>query len=192
MMETDCSIMEDLLPLYNEGLVQDDTATWIEAHLMTCSNCAKLAKDSVAPVETQTIRSPVNHEKMMAKITLKLSFYQVIFVGLSFFFAMQTAILNDSFGFILFYTILGIIMYLFYKRMSIIFLIAFTPIFIWSLGSLIPDIMSMSDSLSTRMGMILTHGVFSSIVLALIHYAFALAGAIIGLFILKIRESDLT
>lgn len=189
-MKTDCSIAEDLLPLYNEELVHDETADWIEAHLKTCPNCSKLALDSAEPVSNASIPSPINHDKMMSKITVKLSLYQVIFVGISFFLAMQTALLNDSFGFILSYTLLGTIMYLFYKSFRVIMLVAFTPIFIWSLGTMIPDIVYNAEPLLTRLGVFLSQAILGSLFIAVIHLGFALAGAVIGLFILKIREGE--
>ena len=83
-MNKDCFIAEDLLPLYAEGLLQAETAAWLEAHLKTCVNCRELAKLTSEPVEKETISSTVDHEKMMSKINLKLSIYQIIFVGLSF------------------------------------------------------------------------------------------------------------
>lgn len=189
-MKTDCSITEDLLPLYNEGLVHDATAKWIEAHLKTCSTCTKLAETSATPVDKAIIESPINHEKMMSKITLKLSVFQLIFVGISFFLAMQTAVLNDSFGFILFYTILGTVMYLFYKNIKIIILVAFTPIFIWSMVTFIPEIISMTESTSEIIKLIFTNGLLSSFTLALLHLVFALVGTAIGVLILKLKESE--
>lgn len=189
-MKTKCSITEDLLPLYNEGLVQDETNKWIEAHLKTCPACRVLADKSAESFEVEPIQSPINHEKMMSKITLKLSLYQLIFVGISFFLAMKTAMLNNSFGFILSYTILGMIMYLFYKNIKVILLIAFTPIFIWSLATLIPDAFAMTDSWIVAMGTILKEGIIASFILALIHLIFALIGMLIGVLILKLKEGE--
>lgn len=189
-MKMDCSITEDLLPLYNEGLVQTETAKWIEAHLETCSACKSLAEKSVEPVCKETITSPIDHEKMMSKVTTKLSLYQLIFVGLSFFLAMQTTILNDSFGFILSYTVLGTIMYLFYRSLRIIILVAFTPIFIWSLVTIISDTLSAYDSLQQSVGVTFIQGVVGSFFLAILHLVFALIGTAIGALILKIKEGE--
>lgn len=190
MMKPDCSIVEDLLPLYNEGLVSDETATWIETHFKTCQPCKSLAERTAEPVKVEDIDSPIDHEKMMSKITVKLSLYQLIFVGISFFLAMQTALLNDSFGFILSYTILGIIMYLFYKNLKVIILVAFIPIFIWSLATLLPEALSFSDSSTNVMRLILTDGIAGSLMLALIHLIFALIGTAIGALILKLKEGE--
>lgn len=40
-MKVTCDVIKDLLPLYAEGLVSNDTKTLIEEHLSTCSNCKK-------------------------------------------------------------------------------------------------------------------------------------------------------
>ncbi|MBO1003959.1 zf-HC2 domain-containing protein [Pseudogracilibacillus auburnensis] len=172
-MNKDCFIAEDLMPLYNEGLLQDETASWLEAHLKTCRNCRELAHLSKEPVEKVAMESTVNHDKMMGKIKLRLSIYQIIFVGLSFFFAIKTSLLNDSFGFILSYTVLGVLTYLFYKNIWIVIAIAFLPNFIWSLI----DISEFSFN-----------GIVGSIFIGVIHLSFALVGNIIGWLILQVRE----
>lgn len=185
MMNTECFIIKDLLPLYNEGLVQAETSEWIEAHLKTCPDCKENAILSKEPITIKPIKSPVNHDKMMSKITFKLSLYQMIFVGLSFFFAIKTSMLNDSFRFILSYTVLGLIMYLFYRSFKMVTLLAFVPIFIWSLATSIPEISNATESLLTFVG----YSLFNSFVLAVIHLAFAISGAVIGLLVLKLRGS---
>ena len=125
-----CFIIEDLLPLYNEGLLQEGTGEWLESHLAGCENCQELAQLSIEPVEKEPISSTVNHDKMMGSIKLKLSIYQIIFVGLSFFFAIKTSLLSESFGFILSYTIMGLVAFLFYRSFKIVIAIAFLPIFL--------------------------------------------------------------
>ena len=44
-MKNECSIIRDLLPLYVEELVSEETGTYIEEHLRTCAECkTELAK----------------------------------------------------------------------------------------------------------------------------------------------------
>lgn len=174
-MNKDCYIVEDLLPLYVDDLLQKETILWVEGHLNNCEHCRKLADLAKEPIENESIASSIHNEKMLAKINLKLSIYQIIFVALSFIFAIQTSLLNESFGFILSYTLLGMITYLFYKRMLIMIVIAFLPNFIWSLI----DIASSSS--------ITIHAVLGSILLAAIHLLFALVGSFIGIIILKLK-----
>lgn len=44
-MKLDCAIMEDLLPLYQEGLVSPKSKEAIEEHLKTCASCSKELED---------------------------------------------------------------------------------------------------------------------------------------------------
>ncbi|CAM4182915.1 zf-HC2 domain-containing protein [Lederbergia lenta] len=179
-MNKDCFIAEDLLPLYNDGLLQEETDEWLESHLKSCQKCNELAQLTKEPVEKETIISPVNHDKMMEKIKLKLSIYQIIFVGISFFFAIKTSLLNESFGFILSYTVLGVITYLFYRNFLIVTAIAFLPIFLWDIFQ--------SFSMYVDGDTSLLLGIIGSAFLALIHLIFALMGSVIGLLILKLKK----
>ncbi len=40
-MKNECSIVRDILPLYLEGMVNDDTANFVKEHLSGCSECNK-------------------------------------------------------------------------------------------------------------------------------------------------------
>ena len=175
-MTKHCSIIEDLLPLYNEGLLQEKTIDYVESHLRSCADCADLRSLSAEPMIKDTLSSPVNHEKMMSKITFRLSLYQIIFVGISFFLAMRTTLLNDSFGFILSYTILGLLTYLFYKNIKIVIAITFLPVFIWSIGTTLAE---------TNFDYI-----YGSLIVAGLHLLFALIGALIAWLILQLKGSE--
>ena len=41
MEKISCSIVKDLLPLYIEGILSEETAQAVELHLQTCENCKK-------------------------------------------------------------------------------------------------------------------------------------------------------
>ncbi|WP_062108210.1 zf-HC2 domain-containing protein [Bacillus niameyensis] len=179
-MNKDCYIVEDLLPLYNEGLLQEETTKWVEAHLKSCENCRDLASLSNEPLDKEPINSSIDNEKMMKKINFKIAFYQIIFVAISFIFAIKTSLLNESFGFILSYTVLGLITYLFYRRIYLVITIAFIPNFIWSIV----------DSLSNEATVF--HAIVGSAFLAFVHLIFAIIGCVIGLLVLKIREKGET
>ncbi|MCD7823695.1 MAG: zf-HC2 domain-containing protein [Oscillospiraceae bacterium] len=47
-MENDCSIVRDLLPLYYENMVSEDTAKFVEEHLKNCPDCASELKKTKA------------------------------------------------------------------------------------------------------------------------------------------------
>lgn len=176
-MNKDCFIIEDLLPLYNEDLLSIETEKWVENHLKSCTQCKKLESITVEPMTEKPISSPINYDKMMKKITFKLSLYQIIFIGISFFLALQTSLLKDSFGFILSYTVLGFITYLFYQNLKIVIAITFLPIFFWSLGT--------SFALNKFFQLVL-----ASLLTASIHLMFALIGVLIGYLVLKIKDSE--
>ncbi|MBP3700571.1 MAG: zf-HC2 domain-containing protein [Lachnospiraceae bacterium] len=38
-MRNDCNIIRDILPLYTEGMVSEDTAAFVQEHLATCPQC---------------------------------------------------------------------------------------------------------------------------------------------------------
>lgn len=40
-MKNECSIIKDLLPLYAENMVSDETASFVEEHLKSCAECRK-------------------------------------------------------------------------------------------------------------------------------------------------------
>lgn len=127
----DCHLVEDLWPLYEEGLVQFETKQWIEQHIEHCPQCQKLRDENV---ETMSIpESKMNAEQTIAKTTFKLHIYQLLLVAVSFVFAMNTSILsNTGFQFILSYFILGVVVFSFYKSWQLTVLIAFIPTAIWT------------------------------------------------------------
>lgn len=55
-MKNECSVVRDLLPLYLEGLVSEDTAQYINEHLESCTACQKALEEMREDV------SPTNSE----------------------------------------------------------------------------------------------------------------------------------
>jgi hypothetical protein len=133
------SIIEDLLPLYHEGLLREETVKWLEEQINRNEDYQDLFHLSQRPLPKKEIKSKMDNDEMFKKISRKLTIYQMIFVGISFFLAIQTSLLNESFGFILWYTVLGFITYTFYRDMKIVFLISFIPILVWAMGLSIHD-----------------------------------------------------
>ena len=187
-------VVEDLLPLHQEGLLSEETTKWIEQQLKENAELKKLAQSLQVPLEKEEIptTSESDRDKMFKKINRKLSLYQIVFVALSFIIAIQTSLLNESFGFILWYTVLGILVYLFYSDMKIVFFISFIPIFIWSCvdgmssymeGHITEDISLFTYALQVLQMAVMTSG---------IHYVFALIGSVIGLLIQKLRNKGAT
>ena len=139
-----CKIIEDLLPLYEENLVQPETKQWIEQHLVGCPNCQKLT--SVTMEVLPSLKPPQKAAtKMIKHAHLKLTVYQLLFVILSFVFAINTSLLNESLTFILSYFILGIVTFYFYRHTILTLLLAFVPVFIWSIYTTIDSFGSYSN-----------------------------------------------
>lgn len=70
-MKHECSIVQDLLPLYAEGMVQKDTGEFIKDHLEKCESCRKALTRLEAPpdVKAPDLEAPLLHlrRKLMAK-----------------------------------------------------------------------------------------------------------------------------
>lgn len=186
-MNNNCFIIRDLLPLYNENLLSDETTAWVKEHLEDCKECEKLAEASSVDLNTVPIDNTMDQEVMFKKINRKLSMYQIIFVALSFFIAINTSLLSESFGFILWYPILGVITYLFYKDIKLVFLLAFIPIFLWSFSSNILDYFN-SSYLDISFFQILGYSLIRSLPVSLFHLLLAFIGSIIGALILKLHN----
>ena len=41
-MRNECNIIRDILPLYAEDMVSDDTVSFVEEHLQTCAECSAM------------------------------------------------------------------------------------------------------------------------------------------------------
>lgn len=61
-MKKDCNIIRDILPLYIEGMVSDDTSAFVEEHLTHCPACQEELAKLKAPTETEQMQAAI-HEK---------------------------------------------------------------------------------------------------------------------------------
>lgn len=94
-------IIEDLLPLYEEGLLSEETARWLEAQTADDADYEKLVRLSGQSLPKPELPEPTeDYAKMMAKINRKLSLYQLLFMAISFVLAIRTSLLNESFEFV--------------------------------------------------------------------------------------------
>lgn len=183
-------IIEDLLPLYEEGLLSAETTAWLEEQAKNNIEYAKLLELSSQALPNTVIKSSVDSTKMFQQINRKLAMYQIIFVALSFLLAINTSLLNESFGFVLWYAVLGVVSFLFYKDFKIVFYLSFLPIFFWSVGTNINDYFNGHYMEGITIFEFLTSSLFGSLVLSVLHFAFALIGALIAWIILKLMERD--
>lgn len=164
-----CKMTEDLLPLYEEGLLSDDTTQWIEAHFAKCEVCSKLQNDSLLPEELPAMTQPYKSaKKMMQHAQFKIAAYQLLLVMLSFIVAIQTNMLSGSFRFILTYFLLGAVTFAFYRSWIITLGVSFVPIFCWT-------ILEMLGAGEAGVGTMLIGGLF----VAAIHTLFCVVGVIV-------------
>lgn len=75
-MEKRCSVIEDLLPLYVDGVCSDESRNLIEEHIKTCRSCKNLLEDmqndnmgNVTGVQLELSKS----EKVLEEVTLNIS-----------------------------------------------------------------------------------------------------------------------
>ena len=184
-----CYIIEDLWPLYEEDLVQQETRAWIEAHCVSCPQCSKLG-DGIQQLDMPLPQT--SPEETIHRVTRKLQVYQLLFITLAFFLAMNTTLFSEqAFQFILSYFVLGAVMYTFYKS----WLLSVLLVFISTALATIYDLVWSYDSFASFwLVMIQEHSstmqafgqLFSAIVFAsTLHTLFALLGAVCSWLVQK-------
>lgn len=63
-MKNQCNIIRDILPLYAEDMVSDDTVSFVDEHLETCSECSNIYED----MKSGTITSTKNNNVLEAEV----------------------------------------------------------------------------------------------------------------------------
>ena len=184
-MNKECTIVQDLLPLYEEDLLQLETKQFIEEHLKSCQECRHIAEQSQIPLPVE-VRPGGASTKMIRNITVKLTTIQIFFVSIAFILAMGTTIMNGNSngGFILTYAILGAVTYLFYRSALVAVLLAGVPNFIWHC------LLYMTDWFGEFYAESSSEALQIALMAVIIHLLFTLIGIIIGFCILKIREEN--
>ncbi|WP_245805886.1 hypothetical protein [Bacillus alkalicellulosilyticus] len=182
------AIIEDLMPLYQEGLLSEDTTKWVEEQADQHEEVHKLIHESTLPLPKEDIQPNGQVEEMMKSIKRKLALFQILFMGISFFLAIQTSMLNENFGFILWYGVLGMVTYLFYKDPKMVFYISFLPILFWSISINISDYRASHMLPDLTFFSFISQTILGSMLVASIHYAFAVVGNLIAYILLKLKE----
>lgn len=180
-MNKDCAIVQDLLPLYEEELLQEETKKFVEEHLQSCEECRRIAEQSQIPLPAH-VKPGASSKKMIRKITVRLTTIQIFFVAIAFILAMSTTIINDNKTFILTYAILGAVTYLFYRSVLVAVLLAGVPNFIWNC------LLYMTDWFGEFYAESFSEALQLSLFSLAVHLMFTFIGIAIGFCILKIRE----
>lgn len=100
-MKKECSIVRDLLPLYFENMVSEDTAVFVKEHLENCSDCAAefeclKSGRKIDKAETSQIGNDVNVITAVKKKIAKRIFRMVAAVCLVFIVLFSIIMLYTS------------------------------------------------------------------------------------------------
>ena len=90
-MKTECSVVRDLLPLYIENMVSEETTQYINEHLKNCDDCKAELTNLKEGVELSTIETRVAptsddvkpFKKMMKRMNRQ--FYSIAYAAIIFF-----------------------------------------------------------------------------------------------------------
>lgn len=72
-MKNECSIVRDLLPLYVENMVSDETAAFVTEHLEDCIDCDRIyhnikdEDDEIAPIDKEKVEELKRVRKKIVK-----------------------------------------------------------------------------------------------------------------------------
>ena len=104
-MRNECNIVRDILPLYVEDMVSQDTASFVEEHLESCTKCreelAELKKSTeIADMGRSVPVNYVNEAAPLKAVKKRLRRTQMLMILLSF---VVTVILTGGVGFFIFY-----------------------------------------------------------------------------------------
>jgi len=176
------ALFEDLLPLYGDGLLSEETVRWMERQAGRDPELRRLLDEAGKPLAVPKPDGTADVEKAMRSLRRRLSVLQLILAMLSFGMAIGTSTMGGSFGFILWYAVLGAVLYLFYRDWRLVLLVSFVPIFFWLFGDMVDDWMRQkAERAAAAAGEGGTFGFLASalagsLVMAGIHALFSFAG----------------
>ena len=170
-LSQECSIVEDLLPLYKKQVLQTTTIEFIEQHLADCEHCQKLA---------------ISKQSLDQHIPIKrtLTFFHLIFIVLSFMFAINSSLAGNQKTFVVSYAIFGCLTYFFYKNIWIVFAISSVPVFVWAIINNNNNPLYVANYSFTEIGALLIGACF----IALLHTIFALIGAAFAIILRRFTK----
>ena len=83
-----CNIVKDLLPLYKENLLSDESKKFVEEHLKSCSECENLLKDQIE-IESKNTKPLDFVEKRIKKESRYFTLAVVALLGSIFIFIIS-------------------------------------------------------------------------------------------------------
>ena len=94
-MKKECSIIRDILPLYTENMVSDETREFIEEHLSVCNECKKEMEkmrkiDNLPPSNTVPLKN-IRKKLLYKKIQIALLTTALVLIIAISVFALLTA-----------------------------------------------------------------------------------------------------
>lgn len=75
-MEKTCRVIEDLLPLYVDGVCSEESSKMIETHICQCESCKSVLKELQTEIVTNEIKADEQipeSEKVLMDVSLKIS-----------------------------------------------------------------------------------------------------------------------
>lgn len=88
MIMNNCNIVKDLLPLYKENLLSDESKKFVEEHLKSCSECENLLKDQIE-IESKNTKPLDFVEKRIKKESRYFTLAVVALLGSIFIFIIS-------------------------------------------------------------------------------------------------------
>ena len=92
-----CVIVDDLLPIYYDNLVKDETKEFVEMHLATCSECKKRYINMNTELTVDTSDYPDDYllaKKIVSSLKKKIFFILIgIIVAVLLFFVFITGLI---------------------------------------------------------------------------------------------------
>ena len=91
-MDVTCNIIEDLLPLYADGICSEDTKTIIEHHIAVCPECREKLEAMTAKLEKNEKKAKIdnpfkkvrNHYLRLVVVTLLVCAIVIVPLGTVF------------------------------------------------------------------------------------------------------------
>lgn len=90
--ELDCNIVKDLLPLYVDGMLSDESKRSVENHIKICSSCKEIYENMIAPIDAEKAPELSNVKKYLNRTKLMYFLYGLIGIG---FIAIMVCLIVD-------------------------------------------------------------------------------------------------